>query len=87
MKKKNVRLNTDVLTQIKVQSINYVALHAKASNKLRCDAIMLGDVYICDVAHNEILKTLFSREELNYDELILEEEVGSSYNKSEYNEI
>ena len=58
IKKKNVKLNTDILTQIKVQSINYVALHARASNKLRCDAIRLGDVYICDVAHNKILGSL-----------------------------
>ena len=72
------KLNTVILTKVKVKSINDVALPAKASNKLRGDTMRLGYVYVFDVTHNEILETIFSREELNNDELILEGEVESS---------
>ena len=36
---------------------------------------MLGDVYFCDDTQNEMLENIFSREELNYNELIFEGEV------------
>ena len=42
-----VRLNTFILTKVRVQSINYVALPYRASNKLRGDAIRLIAVYVC----------------------------------------
>ena len=91
MEKKNegntiVRLNTVILTKAKVKSINYVALPARASNKLRGDEIMLGAVYVCYVTHDEILETIFSKEGLNYDELVLEGESVSSDDESKYNE-
>ena len=62
-----VSLNTVILTKAKVQLINYVALSDRASNNLRGDVISLGAVYVCDVTHNEILETIFSREESHYD--------------------
>ena len=52
---------------------------------MRSDAIILVDVYICDVTHDEILDTIFSRESLHYDEFILEGEVESSDDESECN--
>ena len=42
-------------------------------------------MYICDDAHDEIIETLFAREELNNDEFILEGEVESSDDDSECN--
>ena len=60
-----------ILTKVKVKSINDVAISDRASNKVRGDAIRLGAAYVFDVTQNEILEKIFSREELNYDELIL----------------
>ena len=57
-----VRLNTVIWTKVRAQSINDVAIHAIASNKLRGAEIMLSAVYVCDITHDEILKTIFSRE-------------------------
>ena len=68
-------MNTVILTKVKVKSINDVNIPARESNKIRVDAFMLGDVYFCDDTQNEILENIFSREELNYNELILEGEV------------
>ena len=53
---------------------------------MRGDAIRLGDFYVCGVTHDEILETIFSREELHYDKLILEVKVESSDNDIEFNE-
>ena len=47
------RLNTVILTKLKIQSINGV------SNNFRGDSIMLGTVYVCDSTYNEILETIF----------------------------
>ena len=55
-----VRLNTVILSKVRVKSINDVAIPDRASNKLRVDSIRLGDFYICDVTHDEILETIFS---------------------------
>ena len=66
-----VRLNTVILTKVKVQSIDYVALPTRASNKFRGDTIRLGAVYVCDDANNEILEKIFSRKELNHNDFIL----------------
>ena len=81
-----VRLNTMILTKVNVQSINNVALPERASNKFRGDAIRLFAVRACDDTHDEILETIFSRQELHYDELILEREVKSNDEDSEFNE-
>ena len=75
---KKIRLNTVIITKIKVQSISVVTLTNIASNKLRGDKIKLGALYVCDYAHYEILETIFSREELHDNELFLEGEVESS---------
>ena len=64
-------MNIVILTQVKVQSINEVDIPDKASNKLGGDAIILVTIYICGVTKNEILETILSREELNYNEFIL----------------
>ena len=61
-KKKIVRLNTINLTKVKLKSINYVAITAKASNYLRGDEIRLGAIYVCDYAHDEIMEIKISRE-------------------------
>ena len=53
--------------------------------KSRVDAIRSGAVYVCDVIQDEILETLFSRQELNYRGIILEGEVESSDDESGYN--
>ena len=42
-----------------------------AQNNWRYDAIRLGTVFDCDDEHNEILETMFSMKELNYDKFIL----------------
>ena len=68
----NFRLNTVVLTKANAQSINNFKIHAITPHNLRGDVIKLGDVYACDDTHDGIMETIFSREELNYDELILE---------------
>ena len=75
-----------ILTKLKLQSINYVYLHDRASNNIKGGVIRLGYVYVCDVTHDEILDTIFSREELHYDKFILRGEVESSDNDSECNE-
>ena len=54
-----VRLNTVILTNIKVKSIKDVYLTARASNNLRVDVIRLVAVNICDDAHDKIPKTSF----------------------------
>ena len=48
--------------------------------------IRLGAVYVCGEAHNEVIETIFLKEEFNYDEFILEGEVEISYDESESNE-
>ena len=62
-------MNTVILTKVDIKSINDVSLPAKTSNNLRGDAIRLGSVYVFSVTHNEIMETLFSREELHYNDL------------------
>ena len=42
--KQNFRLNTAILTKLKLQSINNVSLTDRESNKLRGDTIWLGQV-------------------------------------------
>ena len=69
---KNCQVEYCYLTKLKVQSINDVSLPAISSNKLMGGAIRLGFFCVCDVTHDKILETIFSREELNYDELVLE---------------
>ena len=61
------RLNTVILTKVKVKSINDVALPDRASYRLRGDAIRLGSVYVYDDLHDEILNIVFENEELNHD--------------------
>ena len=51
------------------------------------DEIRLVNVYVCDVTQNETPETIFSRKELNYNELVLEIEIESSDDESECNEI
>ena len=75
-------MNTVILTKVKVKLINDFNLTDRASNKLRYDAIRYGAVYVCDGTHDEILETIFSREELRNDELILEVEVEISDDES-----
>ena len=50
-----------------MRSISDVALTAKASNYLWCHAIRLGDLYVYDESHDDIIEIIFSEEELNYD--------------------
>ena len=50
--------------------MNDIYLSTIASNKLRGYAIMLGEVYVCDDAHDEITEKIFSRKELNDNKLI-----------------
>ena len=57
-----VRLNTVILIKVKLQFINYVALHARVSNELRGNAVRLGIEYVCDCTHYVILNGIFSRE-------------------------
>ena len=82
-----VRLNTVILTKVKVQLVNDVNIPAIELNKLSGDTIRLGDVYIYYVTHDEIRETIFLREQLNDKKLILEGEVKSTDDQSEYNEI
>ena len=85
-KGKSFRLNNVILTKIILQSINHVALNSIASNELKSNAVWLGAVYVNDITQYTILETIFLREELNDDALILEEEVESSDDESEYNQ-
>ena len=78
-----VSLNTFILTKIKLKIINNVSLPDISSKKLRSDTIRFGAVYLCDITHDEILENIFKREELNYNELILEGEVECSDDESE----
>ena len=64
-------MNTVILTKVKLKSLNNVDLPTKSSNNLSCDAIRLVPVYVCDESNDEILETIFSREELKNDEFIL----------------
>ena len=66
-----VRLNNFILTMVKVQLINDVAIITIASNTLRGDTIRLGDLHVGSDARNEILEKLFAGEELNHNEFIL----------------
>ena len=59
--KKIVRLNTIILTKVRVKSINDVTLPDRSSNNFRGDAIRLAGFYVCDVTHNKILETTFAR--------------------------
>ena len=47
-----------IITKVKVQSINYIAINARALNTLTGYAISLGGVYVCDNTHDEILETI-----------------------------
>ena len=71
-KGENIRLNNFIITKVKAKSINYVAISTIASNKFSIDSIMLGARYFFDDTHDEILETIFSWEELYYNELISE---------------
>ena len=82
-----VRLNTVIMTKVKLQSVNHVNITSRGINKWSGDTIRLGDVYIYYVTHDEILETIFLREYLNDKKLILEGEVESTDNESECNEI
>ena len=53
---------------------------------MRGDEISLGYVYVYYYIQNEILETIFSREELHYDEWVLEGEVENSDDDNECNE-
>ena len=77
-------MNIVILTQVKVQSINDVAIPDKSSNTLRGDEIRLVNIYVCGVTQNEILETILSREELHYDAFILEGGIEISADESEY---
>ena len=55
LKKKIVRLNTVILTQVRVQSINDVNIADWDSNKFRINTIRLGAFYVCDDTHDEIM--------------------------------
>ena len=79
-------LNIDILSNVKVQSIINVKIYAIVSNKLSGDVIRLCVVSVCVNTNDEMLETIFSRQELHYDEFILEGEVESSDDKNECNE-
>ena len=68
---KSFRLNTAILTKVKVKSINDAALPDIALNKFRGYTIRFGAIYVLDVKHDEIMETIFSRGGLNYDEFML----------------
>ena len=70
-------MNNVILTKLKVQPVNDVALPSRASNILRGVAIRLGDVYVCGDAQDEIREKMFSREELNDKELIWKDNLKS----------
>ena len=59
---KIVRLNTVILTKLKVQSINDVTLPTRAPHNLRGEKIRLYAVHVCDDTKIEILENLFFRE-------------------------
>ena len=52
-------MNIFNLTKVKVQSINDVAITARASNKLCGDAISLSDAYISDDTNNGVTENVF----------------------------
>ena len=85
-KEKTTRINTVILTNVKVKSINEVALPDRSSNTLRGYAIKLGTVYICDGSHDEITEKCFSREVLNHNEFILQGKVEIRDDESKCNE-
>ena len=72
--KKYFRLNNVIFTTVKEKSINDVAIPTRSSNGSRYGVIILGAVNVFDAAHDEILLTKFSREELKHNEFILEGE-------------
>ena len=74
-KEKNVRLNTVILTNVKVKSINDISINSISSNKLRGDAIRLGYGMLVMDHTIKYLRQNSPREEFNDDEFILEEEV------------
>ena len=47
------RLDTVILTKLMIQSINYVALSDKQSNKLRCGSIRFCYIYVFDVTRDK----------------------------------
>ena len=51
-----VRLNTIILTKVKVKSINYVSLPVITSYKFRGGSIRLVAVYFCDHSHYDLLE-------------------------------
>ena len=59
MKEIIVRLNTYILTRVKIKSTKYVALPSRASNKLSGDTIRLDTVSVRDNTHDEIMETIF----------------------------
>ena len=54
-----IKLNTDILTKVKVKSRNYIYITDWDQNHLRGGTIRLGTVYVGDDAHDEILGTVF----------------------------
>ena len=58
-RKTTFRLNNIILTKVKLQSINDVALTGRASNKLCGDAISLSDAYISDDTNNGVTENVF----------------------------
>ena len=74
-----------ILIQVKVQSIKKKSPTYRAQNRFRGDAIRLVSVYVLNVIYDEILETIFLREELHYDELILVGEVESTDDESKCN--
>ena len=69
-REKIVRLNTVILTKVKLKKKNEVALPAKDSNELNVYEIRSGAVYVFDESHYKILETIFLREEFNHIEFI-----------------
>ena len=81
-----VRLDNVIIIDVKVKSINYVVITARAQNHSIGDTFRLGAVWVCYDANDEILGTMFWSSEWNYYGFVLEGEVGSSDDKNEGNE-
>ena len=77
-REKPVKLNTVILTKVKVKSRNDIAIPYMDQNNWKDDAIRLGTMHVCDDAHDEILGTMFSMEDLNYDAFIMKVEIEIS---------
>ena len=56
---KIISLNAVILNKVELNSINDVPIATRASNKVSVDSIRLGDVYVCDDAHDEMLEIIF----------------------------